>query len=124
VTVDIPEEFPMVPLDFVLISRVLVNIIENAVKYSPGGSAIEIRAQPTGGYAEITVADHGIGIPTEDLSRVFEKFYRVQRPDNVTGTGLGLSISKGIVEAHGGFMAAENRPEGGALITLGLPLRR
>ena len=124
VSIEIPEEFPLVPMDFVLISRVLVNIIENAVKYSPGGSAIEIRAQPAGAYAEITVADQGLGIPPEDLSRVFEKFYRVQRPDNVTGTGLGLSISKGIIEAHGGFMAAENRPQGGTLITLGLPLHR
>jgi two-component system sensor histidine kinase KdpD len=122
VVVDFPPEFPLVPLDFVLISRVLVNMIDNAVKYSPSGSSIEIRAQAVGGYVEITVADHGMGIPPEDLARIFDKFYRVQRPDNVTGTGLGLAISKGIVDAHGGFMVAENRPEGGMVITLALRL--
>jgi two-component system sensor histidine kinase KdpD len=72
---------------------------------------------------EITIADHGMGIPPEDLGRIFDKFYRVQRPDNITGTGLGLAISKGIVEAHAGFMAAENRPGGGTMITMALPLR-
>jgi two-component system sensor histidine kinase KdpD len=123
VTIDIPADFPLVPLDFVLISRVLVNVIDNAVKYSPANAAVEIRVQAASGYVEITVADHGMGIPPEDLARIFDKFYRVQRPDNVTGTGLGLSISKGIVEAHGGFMAAENRPEGGTMITLALPIQ-
>ncbi len=123
VTVNVPSEFPLVLLDFVLISRVLVNIIDNAVKYSPLGSSIEIRAQAASGYVEITVADHGMGIPPEDLTRIFDKFYRVQRPDNVTGTGLGLAISKGIIEAHGGFMAAENSPQGGTLITLALPVK-
>ena len=61
---------------------------------------------------EISVADRGVGIPNEDLERIFDKFYRVQRPDNVSGTGLGLSISKGIVEAHGGSIRAENRRGG------------
>jgi two-component system sensor histidine kinase KdpD len=69
------------------------------------------------------VADRGIGIPKEDLARIFDKFYRVQRPDNITGTGLGLSISKGIVEAHGGFIAAENQPGGGTIITIALPIK-
>ena len=64
------------------------------------------------------MADRGTGIPQEDLTRIFDKFYRVQRPDNVSGTGLGLSISKGIVQAQGGFIAAENRPGGGTIITI------
>ena len=63
------------------------------------------------------MADRGSGIPPEDLNRIFDKFYRVQRTDSVSGTGLGLSISKGIVEAHGGFISAENRPGGGTIIT-------
>jgi two-component system sensor histidine kinase KdpD len=63
-----------------------------------------------------------VGIPREDLKRVFDKFYRVQRPESVSGTGLGLAICKGIVEAHGGFIAAENRPGGGTTITFTLPL--
>jgi len=123
VKLDIPVEFPLIPMDFVLISRVLVNVIDNAIKYSPSGSPIEISAKLANGYIEIEVADSGVGIPHEDLSRVFDKFYRVQRPDNVTGTGLGLSISKGIVQAHGGFIAAENRSGGGTIVTLALPLK-
>ena len=70
----------------------------------------------------ITVADRGSGIPPEDLERVFDKFYRVQRPGNISGTGLGLSICKGIVEAHGGNIRAENRMGGGACILLNLPI--
>ena len=67
------------------------------------------------------VIDQGIGIPPEDLERIFDKFYRVQRPGNVTGTGLGLAISKGIVEAHGGTISAKNQPGGGTVITITLP---
>ena len=123
VKLDIPAEFPLIPMDYVLISRVLVNVIDNAIKYSPPGSPIDISAKLANGYVEIETADSGVGIPQEDLSRVFDKFYRVQRPDNVTGTGLGLSISKGIVQAHGGFVAAENRSDGGTIVTLALPLK-
>jgi two-component system sensor histidine kinase KdpD len=63
-----------------------------------------------------------MGIPSDDLEHIFDKFYRVQRPENISGTGLGLSISKGIVEAHGGQIWAANRPAGGATITFTLPL--
>ena len=122
VEIDIPADLPLVPLDFVLVVHVLVNLIDNALKYSPPGSPIHIRTRPLGGEVAIEVADQGIGIPTEDLARVFEKFYRVQRPDNVTGTGLGLSISKGLVEAHGGRISARNRPGGGTIIMITLPL--
>jgi two-component system sensor histidine kinase KdpD len=123
IMVNVPPDLPFVSMDFVLISRVLVNVIDNAIKYSPPGSPIEIEAHPASGYMEIEVADRGIGIPNEDLSRVFDKFYRVQRPDNITGTGLGLSISKGIIEAHGGFIAAENRSGGGTIMTIALPIK-
>ena len=92
------------------------------MKYSPAESPIEIRAHAAGAFLELEVADRGIGIPAEDLTRIFDKFYRVQRPDNVNGTGLGLSISKGIVQAHGGFIAAENREGGGTIISISLPL--
>ena len=123
INVSIQADIPLIPIDFVLISRVLVNVINNAVKYSPAQTPIDIHAQVTGAYVEIHVADQGIGIPPEDLTRIFDKFYRVQRPNQISGTGLGLSISKGIVEAHGGFIAAENRHNGGTLITIGLPLK-
>ena len=123
VTVDIPDELPLVQMDFVLIERVLVNVIDNALKYSPPESPIEIRVHVAGAFVELAVADRGIGIPPEDLTRVFDKFYRVQRPDSVNGAGLGLSISKGIIDTHGGFMVAENRSGGGTIITMALPFK-
>ncbi|HEX9091808.1 MAG TPA: ATP-binding protein, partial [Anaerolineales bacterium] len=122
VKIEIPAKLPLVPLDFVLLSRVLVNVIDNALKYSPPDKPIEIKARISNHRLEIVIADRGEGIPVEDLERIFDKFYRVQRPDNVSGTGLGLSISKGIVEAHGGSIEAENRREGGAIFTVRLPL--
>jgi two-component system, OmpR family, sensor histidine kinase KdpD len=122
IKIDIPPALPFVSVDFGLIVQALVNILDNALKYSPPDSPIEISGRQVAQQVEIVVADRGIGIPPEDLQRVFDKFYRVHRPDNVTGTGLGLSISKGIVEAHGGRIAAENRPGGGTVVRLTLPV--
>ncbi len=121
IKVNVSEKLPLVPLDFVLFSRVLVNIIDNAIKFSPVDKPIEIEARVVKQELEITIADRGEGIPSDDLERIFDKFYRVQRPDNVSGTGLGLSICKGIVEAHGGWIKAENRPGGGAVFTVVVP---
>lgn len=122
VTVDLPATLPLVPMDFVLIVQVLVNLVENASKYSPPTSPIEIRVHLADGYLEIQVADAGVGIPRQDLTRVFDKFYRVRRPDGVTGTGLGLSICKGIVELHRGKIRADNREGGGTIFTVDLPV--
>jgi two-component system sensor histidine kinase KdpD len=122
VHVEISPELPLVSMDFVLIVHALVNLLDNALKYSPDGSPLEIQAQVDGNEVQISVLDRGIGIPSGDLSRVFDKFYRVHRPEQVTGTGLGLAISKGIVEAHGGRIWAANRPGGGIIITVALPL--
>jgi two-component system, OmpR family, sensor histidine kinase KdpD len=123
IQIEIPPELPLIQLDFVLIERVLVNVIDNALKYSPADKPIEIKAHAAGAFMEIEVADRGTGIPPEDLTRVFDKFYRVQRPGNISGTGLGLSISKGIVQAQGGFISAENRQGGGTIITISIPLQ-
>jgi two-component system sensor histidine kinase KdpD len=123
VTLDVPEDLPLVPIDFVTIVQVLVNLFDNAEKYSSPDTEIEVRARAVGAFLEIEVSDRGLGIPREDLTRVFDKFYRVQRPESISGTGLGLSICKGIVEAHGGFIGAENRPGGGTTITVALPLK-
>jgi two-component system sensor histidine kinase KdpD len=109
-------------VDFGLIVQTLVNVLDNAFKYSPDGSPVGIRAKKAGREIQIEIADHGVGIPPQDLSHVFDKFYRIQRPDNVTGTGLGLSICKGIIEAHGGGITAENRPGGGTIIKIVIPL--
>jgi two-component system sensor histidine kinase KdpD len=122
IQVNIPEDFPLVPMDFTLIVQVMVNLLENAVKYSLIGSVIEVSAMLLDDKACVEVADRGVGIPPEDLTRVFDKFYRVQRPESVSGTGLGLSISKGIVEAHHGNIQARVRVGGGAIIRIELPL--
>jgi two-component system sensor histidine kinase KdpD len=122
IKIDVPEDFPLIPTDFTLIVQVLVNVLENAVKYSPTGSLIEVSASLVGDKACLQIADRGVGIPVEDLTRVFDKFYRVQRPENVSGTGLGLSISKGIVEAHHGDISAHGRAGGGTLVHVELPL--
>ncbi len=122
VNADVPASLPLVPLDFVLIVQVLSNLLDNALKYSPADQPIEVRAGVTDGCLELQVADRGIGIPHEDLTRVFDKFYRVQRPNGVSGTGLGLAICKGIIEAHSGEIYAANRDGGGTVITVALPL--
>ena len=122
VNVEISPKIPLVPLDFVLFSRVLVNVIDNALKYSLPEKPIDIRARVSKQDLEISIADRGEGIPVDDIERIFDKFYRIQRPDNVSGTGLGLSICKGIVEAHDGCIRAENRRGGGAIFTIRVPL--
>ncbi|HMV96782.1 MAG TPA: sensor histidine kinase KdpD [Anaerolineales bacterium] len=122
IEVQISDALPLVPLDFVLIVHVLNNLIDNALKYSPEGSPLEINADLVKDEIQISVTDNGIGIPHEDLERVFDKFYRVQRPENVTGTGLGLAICKGIIEAHGGRIWAKNNAAGGSVFTIALPM--
>jgi len=122
VQVNIPIDFPLVPMDFTLVVQVLVNVLENAVKYSPENSRIEISAELLDGKTRLQIADHGVGIPSGDLTRVFDKFYRVQRPESVSGTGLGLSISKGIIDIHNGVIYANARDGGGTVITIELPL--
>jgi len=121
VRIELAEGLPFVSGDFGLMVQVLVNILENAFKYSPPGSPVEVSGRKRGSLVEIEVADRGIGIPEQDLLRIFDKFYRVQRPDSVVGTGLGLAICKGIVEAHGGGITAANRPGGGTIVKVTLP---
>lgn len=118
----IADQIPLVRLDFVLIVHVLTNLLDNALKYSPDGSPLEVRARAFNDQVQISVTDQGSGIPPDDLERVFDKFYRVHRAEQVAGTGLGLAICKGIVEAHGGRIWAENRPGGGTVLTIALPL--
>jgi two-component system sensor histidine kinase KdpD len=115
---------PLVPMDLVLMTQVLVNLLENSLKYSPPGSPIEIVATTEASWLVLEVDDRGPGVPEQDLKRVFDKFYRIPVPEGAGGTGLGLSICKGIVEAHGGRINAENRSGGGLSIVIRLPLAK
>jgi two-component system sensor histidine kinase KdpD len=121
VNVNLPPDFNLAELDVALFEQVLVNLLDNAVKYSPSDTPIDVNVLQTGNAIRIEICDRGIGIPVDDLERVFDKFYRVQRPEKVSGTGLGLAICKGIIEAHGGTIKASNRPGGGTIITIILP---
>lgn len=121
-TVKIEPDLPLVQADFVLIEQVFVNLLDNALKYSEPCSDIFISARRAGKQIEVAVADRGTEIPEDDLGRIFDKFYRLKSPLQVSGTGLGLSICKGIIEAHGGKIWAANSPDGGAVITFILPL--
>ena len=113
---------PLVSMDLVLMTQVLVNLLDNSMKYSPTESLIEVVASTESPWLVLEVADRGPGVPEHDLKRVFDKFYRIPVPEGAGGTGLGLSICKGIVEAHSGRIAAENRIGGGLSIVVRLPL--
>jgi two-component system sensor histidine kinase KdpD len=122
VTVSLPPDLPLVPLDGVLIEQVFVNLLENAAKYTPEGTPIEISAKPAEGFVLVEVADRGPGLPEGEEARVFDKFHRVARDTTIGGIGLGLTICRGIVTAHGGRIWVENRPGGGAVFRFTLPL--
>ncbi|HEX9018253.1 MAG TPA: DUF4118 domain-containing protein [Anaerolineaceae bacterium] len=107
---DFPEGLPLVPTDYVLIGQVFTNLISNSVKYAPPDTAINISASKERDTVHVKVTNEGPPVPEEHLERIFDKFYRVTAADRITGTGLGLSICKGIIEAHGGRIWAENTP--------------
>jgi two-component system sensor histidine kinase KdpD len=124
ILVQVPDNLPLIPVDFVLVVQVLANLIDNSLKYSSPKTPIEIQAWQADREILLRVSDRGAGIPEEDLARIFDKFYRVKRPESISGTGLGLSISKGIIEAHQGRIWAENRPGGGTIVSFTLPLEK
>jgi signal transduction histidine kinase len=107
------------------LALVVTNLVENAVQYTPQGGAVGVEIARSGGTVRLTVADTGIGIPPEDLGRVFDRFYRTDpaRGRNAGGSGLGLAISKAIVGAHGGRILAVSNPGRGSRFTVELAER-
>ncbi len=121
---DIPRDAPYVSGDIGLIERVLENLIENAIKYTPAGGTVRIALTPHGQALTAEIADTGVGIPEADLPRIFERFYRVEshRPDDVEGTGLGLAITRRILQLHGVAIDVKSRLGEGTQFTFDLPL--
>jgi signal transduction histidine kinase len=101
-----------------------VNLVENAVKYTPRGGKVELSLTAAGGSAEVAVADTGIGVEPADAERIFEPFVRLDaaRSRDTGGAGLGLAIARSIVVAHGGTLSVESRPGSGSRFTIRLPL--
>jgi len=121
VKIRIPSNLPLVNADPVLIAQVIINLLDNSLKYSPPGTPLEIKAAALDSQVEIRISDRGPGVPEEHRLQVFEKFFRLPGTEGVRGTGLGLAICKGIVEAHRGKIWVENIPGGGARFILALP---
>jgi len=112
IKVEVPENLPLVPVDYVQMEQVLTNLLSNSLKYAPVNTIIHIHAQIEEKTVHVQVHNQGPQVPTEHLERIFDKFYRITAADRVTGTGLGLSICKGIIEAHNGHIWAENLADG------------
>ncbi len=122
VEVRLPPDLPLVPLDAVLLEQVFINLLENAAKYTPEGTPIEIFAAASPGVVTVSIADRGPGIAAGEEERIFEKFFRSEGAPPGKGVGLGLTIARGIVTAHGGRIWAEPREGGGAVFRFTLPL--
>ncbi len=122
---DLPADLPLVPMDYVLIEQVLGNLLDNAARYTPADTTITVAAHVEGEDLLISVEDEGAGLPQEDLSRIFDRFYRGaatnRKAAGVGGVGIGLTLARGFVEAHGGRIWAVNR-QGGLRISFSLPL--
>ncbi len=116
----LPDDLPMAPFDSILMEQVFINLLENAIKYTPDGSPLEISARRVPGAIEVSVMDRGPGVPPADVEKVFEKFYRSS--EGRGGVGLGLTICRGIVMAHGGRLWVDQREGGGAAFRFTIPL--
>lgn len=124
IAVLVSPQLPLIPMDSVLIVQVIVNLLENALKYSEPDSLIEVEACVEREQLHLSVRDRGQGIPEGDLERVFDKFYRCETPRVARGAGLGLAICKGFIEAHGGKIRVERRAQGGTQARFTLPTSR
>jgi two-component system sensor histidine kinase KdpD len=122
VEVHVPRQLPLVRFDALLIERVLVNLLENASKYTPPGSKVTVAAEVIGDQLSVSVSDNGPGLPAGREEAVFQKFTRGVRESATPGVGLGLAICRAIIESHQGRIVGANRPGGGARFTFTLPL--
>lgn len=118
----IAPDLPLVHFDYVEIAQVLMNLGENALKYTPPGTEVTIAARRVPGAVELAVRDNGAGIPPKDLPHLFDKFFRAEKTGRVPGTGIGLAIAKGLVEAHGGRIWVESRVGEGTTFRFTLPV--
>ncbi|HML23480.1 MAG TPA: ATP-binding protein [Aggregatilinea sp.] len=120
---DFPDDFPIICGDGTRLRQVVDNLVSNAIKYSPKGGKIVIKGTFDDKHVQVSVRDEGPGLPEEELSRVFERFYRVNNAltNNAQGTGLGLYLANAVVKAHGGRIWANNNPSGGATFTFTIP---
>lgn len=118
----LPENLPLVPLDFSLMTHVLLNLLDNGLKYTAPGGHLRVEAGIAGPELILSVTDNGPGISPDALPHIFEKFYRGDGASGIAGSGIGLAICQGIVEAHQGWIKAGNLPGGGSCFTIGLPL--
>ncbi len=123
VEVIIADGIPAISMDAVLIGQALINMLDNAIKFSPPSARILFQASMRKEVILLSVQDEGPGVAPEELSKIFEKFYRGSSSSGSSGTGLGLSICRGIVEAHGGRIWAENTSKGGLTVLISLPCR-
>jgi two-component system sensor histidine kinase KdpD len=124
VKVNIPQGMPMIFADSVLIEQVLINLLENALRYTPADSPLEITVELSPFAVEVFVSDRGPGIPKGMETKLFEKFYRVRKEAAQSGVGLGLAICRAIVEVHGGTIRAQNRASGGAIFSFMIPVEQ
>jgi len=122
VRTSIPAEVPLIPMDAVLLQQVFVNLLENAIRYTPARSPLEIEARPAPGAVIVEVRDEGPGVSEAERERLFERFVRGSQERGDGGVGLGLTICRAIVEAHGGSIGIHNREVRGALVRMELPL--
>jgi two-component system sensor histidine kinase KdpD len=120
VTLDLQEAW--VPLDPVLMEQVLVNLLDNAQKFSPPGSPLAIQCRAASDAVTLSITDQGPGFEAGEEDRVFEKLYRGSRSAQVPGAGLGLAICRGIIQAHGGAIQATTTPQGGGRVIITLPI--
>jgi two-component system sensor histidine kinase KdpD len=121
VLTNIAAQLPLIRVDGVLIEEVLMNVLENAAKHTALGTPIEISAAESGDRVVVSVRDHGLGFAPGDEQRVFEKFVR-GKSAGMHGAGLGLAICRAVMQRHGGSITAANRPGGGAVITIEVPV--